>query len=133
MAEDVILEELIAAFSKLPGIGSKSAERLAYHVLKVSRSEAMELAEAIRKVKDELRRCDECFNICERERCEICEDEARDASIILVVEQPKDLTGHRRKWCLPGKISCPGCDLFPDGRKRAGAPVPRSAFGTLQG
>ena len=70
MAEDVILGELISAFSKLPGIGAKSAERLAYHILKVSRSEAMDLAEAIRKVKDDLRRCSGCLNICERELCE---------------------------------------------------------------
>ena len=57
MAEDVLLGDLIRAFSKLPGIGAKSAERLAYHVLKISRTEAMEIAEAIRKVKDDLKRC----------------------------------------------------------------------------
>ena len=90
MAEDVLLGDLIRAFSKLPGIGAKSAERLAYHVLKISRTEAMEIAEAIRKVKDDLKRCEECLNICDKALCSICEDSSRDEFSVLVVEQPKD-------------------------------------------
>mgnify|MGYP003333808687 CR=1 FL=1 len=113
MAEDVILGELISAFSRLPGIGAKSAERLAYHVLKVSRSEAMELAEAIRKVKDDLRRCSECLNICERELCEICEDDARDSRTILVVEQPKDLRAIEASGAYQGKYHVLGATFSP--------------------
>ena len=113
MAEDVILGELISAFSKLPGIGSKSAERLSYHVLKISRTEAMELAEAIRKVKDDLRRCTECLNICERELCEICEDESRDSRTILVVEQPKDLRAIEASGAYRGKYHVLGATFSP--------------------
>ena len=113
MAEDVILGELISAFSKLPGIGAKSAERLAYHILKVSRSEAMDLAEAIRKVKDDLRRCSECLNICERELCEICEDESRDPGTILVVEQPKDLRAIEASGAYRGKYHVLGATFSP--------------------
>ncbi len=113
MAEDVILGELISAFSKLPGIGAKSAERLSYHVLKVSRAEAMELAEAIRKVKDDLRRCSECLNICERELCEICEDDSRDPRSILVVEQPKDLRAIEASGAYQGKYHVLGATFSP--------------------
>ncbi|OUU24158.1 MAG: recombination protein RecR [Planctomycetia bacterium TMED53] len=113
MAEDVILGELITAFSKLPGIGAKSAERLAYHVLKISRSEAMELAEAIRRVKDDLRRCSECLNICERELCEICEDDSRDSSTVLVVEQPKDLRAIEGSGAYQGKYHVLGATFSP--------------------
>lgn len=113
MAEDVILGELISAFSKLPGIGAKSAERLSYHVLKISRAEAMELAEAIRKVKDDLRRCSECLNICERELCEICEDDSRDPRSILVVEQPKDLRAIEASGAYQGKYHVLGATFSP--------------------
>jgi recombination protein RecR len=75
----------------LPGIGSRTAERLAYHILKSSPEEAMELAYAIRDVKKNIRHCSICFNIAEADPCEICSAPDRDGSIICVVEDHKDL------------------------------------------
>lgn len=89
LTESVTL--LIDEFAKLPGIGRKSAERLAYHVLRVTEPEAMELAEAIRRVKQNVHYCKTCFHLAEQELCEICSDATRDASLLCVVEQPRDL------------------------------------------
>lgn len=83
--------QLIDQFAKLPGIGRKSAERLAYHVLRVSEAEAMELAEAVRRVKQNVRYCKTCFHLAEQEECDICRDPSRDASLLCIVEQPRDL------------------------------------------
>jgi recombination protein RecR len=85
------LERLVAEFKKLPGIGARTAERLAYHVLRATKDEAMGLAYAIRDVKKNMRNCAECFNLTETELCPICADERRDHSVICVVEQPKDV------------------------------------------
>jgi recombination protein RecR len=85
------IERLIAELGKLPGIGARTAERLAFHLLKSSPAEAMALADAIRDVKTRIRPCKVCFNIAEDELCAICGDPARDKSAIVVVEQPKDL------------------------------------------
>ena len=82
---------LIDEFAKLPGIGRKSAERLAYHVLRVTEPEALELAEAIRRVKQNVRYCKTCFHLAEGEECDICTDPKRDRSLLCVVEQPRDL------------------------------------------
>jgi recombination protein RecR len=83
--------ELIDEFAKLPGIGKKSAERLAYHILRVHRSEALALAEAIRNVKEKVRYCQRCYNLAEEETCTICRDPKRDQDTLCVVEQPRDL------------------------------------------
>jgi recombination protein RecR len=82
---------LINEFAKLPGIGKKSAERLAYHVLRVHRTEAMELADAIRSVKDNVQYCRKCYNLAEGEECSICRDPSRQQDVLCVVEQPRDL------------------------------------------
>lgn len=82
---------LINEFAKLPGIGKKSAERLAYHVLRVHRTEAMELADAIRAVKDNVQYCRKCYNLAEEEECAICRDRSRQQDVLCVVEQPRDL------------------------------------------
>jgi recombination protein RecR len=82
---------LINEFTKLPGIGKKSAERLAYHVLRTSRSEALALAEAIRSVKENVRYCRICYNLSEEDECAICRDPRRDHKLLCVVEQPRDL------------------------------------------
>lgn len=82
---------LISEFAKLPGIGKKSAERLAYHVLRIHRSEALALADAIRNVKDNVRYCQSCYNLAEAEQCAICRDPRRDRTVLCVVEQPRDL------------------------------------------
>jgi recombination protein RecR len=78
-------------FAKLPGIGKKSAERLAYHILRVHQSEALALSDAIRNVKENVRYCRSCYNLTEQEDCEICGDLKRDRTQLCVVEQPRDL------------------------------------------
>lgn len=83
--------KLIAQLAKLPGIGRKSAERLAYHLLRVNKSEALAFADAIRNVRENVRYCSVCFNLAESEICAICEDTRRDQSTLCIVEQPRDL------------------------------------------
>ncbi|HUT58456.1 MAG TPA: recombination mediator RecR [Phycisphaerae bacterium] len=85
------IERLIEEFGKLPGIGARTAERLAFHVLKSTEDEAMGLARAIRDVKTRIRPCKQCHNLSEGELCAVCSDPRRDRSLICVVEQPKDL------------------------------------------
>lgn len=85
------MRELIEQLAKLPGIGTRSAERLAFHVLKSDESSAMALASAIASVKQNLGHCGACYNLCDGETCPICEDPERDRTRVLVVEQPKDL------------------------------------------
>src|SRR5262249_8546834 len=99
-------------FAKMPGIGTKSAERLAYHVLQTSPEDAMKLAYAIRDVKKNVRACSTCHNVTESDPCAICSDPGRDRSVICVVEQPRDLfaierTGEYRGvyHVLQGRIS----------------------------
>lgn len=82
---------LIDELARLPGIGRRSAERLAFHVLKSEPADAQRLAEAVLEVKRSVRHCRSCFNLGDSDRCSICSDPARDRSRILVVEQPKDL------------------------------------------
>ncbi len=83
--------DLIDEFAKLPGIGKKSAERLAYHVLRVSESEALALADAIRSVKQNVHYCRVCYNLAEEETCAICRNTRREQDLLCVVEQPRDL------------------------------------------
>ena len=85
------VSKVIEEFAKLPGIGRKSAERLAYHVLRVPKSEAFALADAIRAVRENVRYCATCFNLAESDQCTICADPRRDRTQLCVVEQPRDL------------------------------------------
>lgn len=85
------LNKLIEEFGKLPGIGPKTAERLAFHILKAEGPAALALAEAIQDVKTKIRRCATCYNLSEEELCQVCADPRRDRSLICVVEQPKDV------------------------------------------
>ena len=85
------ISRLIDAFASLPSIGKKSAERLAYHVLKMPNEEAIEFAESIRAVKENLRPCKKCFNLSENDECDICKDPRRDQNVLCVVEQVRDL------------------------------------------
>ena len=82
---------MIEQLSKLPGIGRKSAERLAYHILRVPESEAFALSDSIRHVRENVRYCSVCFNLAENELCNICLDSTRDQTNMCVVEQPRDL------------------------------------------
>src|SRR3974377_640671 len=83
--------ELINEFAKMPGIGKKSAERLAYYVLGLGKAEALALADSIRDVKENVRYCRNCYNLAEEEECEICRDPRRQRDLLCVVEQPRDL------------------------------------------
>lgn len=83
--------KLVDEFAKLPGIGKKSAERLAYHVLRVHKAEALALADAIRNVKENVRYCRVCYNLAEGDECALCRDPRRDHALLCVVEQPRDL------------------------------------------
>ncbi len=90
---DGAVDRLVSALGKLPGIGAKSAERLAHHLLKCPAEEALALADAIRDAKDRIRHCEVCFYLTESEQplCSVCRDGRRDASTVCVVEQPRDL------------------------------------------
>jgi recombination protein RecR len=82
---------LIDQLARLPGIGKKSAERLTYHLLRIPAAEALALAEAIRKVKENIRYCRICYNLAEEDECAICRDPKRQRDLLCVVEQPRDL------------------------------------------
>ncbi len=85
------VRRLIEAFAAMPGIGRRSAERLAFHVLRQPASEAMELARAVEAVKKTVKHCGVCWSLADNDPCPICADPRRDASTVLVVEQPKDM------------------------------------------
>jgi len=85
------VSRLIEELAKLPGIGKKSAERVAYHILRVQPEEALSLADAIRDVKTNVRYCKTCYNLAEGDQCAICQDPRRDRGLLCVVEQPRDL------------------------------------------
>ena len=85
------IQNLMNELAALPGIGARSAERIAFHLLKQRPEEAMKLAEAIRDVKTRIRHCSVCFNLTESDPCNICADASRDHGLVCVVEQPKDL------------------------------------------
>jgi recombination protein RecR len=85
------VNRLITELAKLPGIGQRTAQRLAFHVLRVPEQEAFALAAAIREVKERIVLCEECFNLAEGPRCPICLDQRRDRSVICVVEEPADV------------------------------------------
>lgn len=91
MAINEPIVRLIQELSKLPGIGEKTAERLAFHLLAQPKSEAMLLANAVRDLKEQVKSCTKCYNISETDLCDICSDEKRDAGLICVVEQTRDL------------------------------------------
>ncbi len=98
------LDRLTTALGRLPGIGAKSAERLAHHLLKCPPEEALALAEAIREVKERVRHCATCYHLTEAESqlCAICRDPRRDPSIVCVVEQPRDLIALEKAGTYPG-------------------------------
>src|SRR4051812_19966500 len=85
------IQNLIDQLSSLPGIGVRSAERIAFHLLKQNPAEAMQLADAIRDVKTRIKHCSICYNLTEADPCDVCGDPSRDPSVVCVVEQPKDL------------------------------------------
>ena len=96
------LQRLMDELKKLPGIGARSAERVAFHLLKAERDEALALAKAIMATKDEIRPCSRCYNLADAELCTICADPRRDPTQVIVVEQPKDLLGLEATGVITG-------------------------------
>ncbi|MEC7556008.1 MAG: recombination mediator RecR [Planctomycetota bacterium] len=105
--------QLINEFAKLPGIGRKSAERLAHHVLATPADEVMGLAEAIRQVKESIRFCAICYNLTEVELCAICRDPRRSRHVVCVVEQPRDIVSLEAAGVYEGVYHVLGGALAP--------------------
>ena len=111
------LNRLVDVLMRLPGVGAKTAQRLAFHLLKASREEAMKLAEAILEVKDKIRVCARCFNIAEEAECLVCRDPTRDAGFLCVVEEANDLLAIERTGTFKGLYHVLQGTLSPiDGR-----------------
>ena len=85
------IQNLMNELARLPGIGMRSAERIAFHLLKQNPEDALRLSDAIRDVKTRIKHCSTCYNLTEQDPCEICSNPAREQSVVCVVEQPKDL------------------------------------------
>ena len=96
LAYDGAIQRLIDAFGRLPGIGAKGAQRIAFYLLSADEQEAADLADAITEVKAKVRFCDICGNVCEASPCPICADPRRDHTLICVVEEPKDVMSIER-------------------------------------
>ncbi len=107
------VQNLVAQLTRLPGVGSRTAQRLAFHLLRASKDEALALAAAIEEVKERVRFCRECGNLTEDEVCAICLDSRRDHSLICVVEQPVDLISVERTAEYRGLYHVLGGALSP--------------------
>lgn len=107
------INRLISELAKLPGIGQRTAQRLAFHVLRAEDADAQALADAISEVKEQVGLCRVCFNLAEGERCAICEDTRRDPSVICVVEQPADVIPIERTHEYRGLYHVLGGALSP--------------------
>ena len=107
------VDNLVAQLTRLPGIGSRTAQRLAFHVLSTPKDEALALATAIEEVKERVRFCRECGNLTEEEVCAICQDSRRDHTLICVVEQPADLISVERTAEYRGLYHVLGGALSP--------------------
>ncbi len=97
------VQELIDELGRLPGIGPKSAQRIAFHLLKLPKADALRLAAAISEAKDRVSFCTRCFNIAEGDQCELCTDERRDPTILCVVEEPRDIVSVEKTQEFSGR------------------------------
>ncbi|HEX9375359.1 MAG TPA: recombination mediator RecR [Actinomycetota bacterium] len=107
------IQELIDELSRLPGVGPKSAQRLAFHLVKAPADEARRLAEAIQRAKQLMRFCNECGNVAEGELCRICRDAGRDITTICVVEEPKDVAAIEKAGVIKGRYHVLGGAISP--------------------
>ena len=107
------VQRLITELSKLPGVGGRTAQRLAFHILRASDEEAFALADAIREVKERIGLCEVCFNLADGPRCRICADERRDPEVICVVEEPSDVISIERTHEFGGRYHVLGGALSP--------------------
>jgi recombination protein RecR len=107
------INRLITELSRLPGVGQRTAQRLAFHILRADAEEAFGLAEAIREVKEKVGLCEVCFNLAEGRLCAICADERRDRAVICVVEEPADVIPIERTHEYRGLYHVLGGALSP--------------------
>jgi recombination protein RecR len=107
------IQALVDELGRLPGIGPKSAQRIAFHILEASKEDAVRLSEAIVEVKARIRLCERCFNVAERELCTICSDERRDRAVVCVVEDPRDVMAVERTREYHGTYHVLGGALNP--------------------
>ena len=107
------IQKLLDELERLPGVGPKSAQRMAYWILNTDKATALRLAEAIAEVKDNIRFCSSCFNYAEGELCEICASAKRDASVICVVSEPRDIPPIERTGVFSGLYHVLGGALSP--------------------
>jgi recombination protein RecR len=107
------INRLITELARLPGIGQRTAQRLAFHILRVSDEEALALADAIREVKETVGQCEICFNLATEATCRICQDERRDGHLICVVEEPSDVIPIERTNEFGGRYHVLGGALSP--------------------
>jgi recombination protein RecR len=107
------VQRLITELGKLPGIGGRTAQRLAFHLLRASEEDALALADAIREVKERIGLCEVCFNLADGPRCRICTDERRDGSLVCVVEEPSDIIPIERTHEFQGRYHVLGGALSP--------------------
>jgi recombination protein RecR len=97
------VQDLIDELGRMPGVGPKSAQRIAFHLLKLPREDALRLARAITEVKDKVSFCERCFNVSEGPQCGICADERRDTHVVCVVEEPKDIVAVEKTHEFKGR------------------------------
>ncbi|HET9091145.1 MAG TPA: recombination mediator RecR [Acidimicrobiales bacterium] len=107
------IQELVDELGRLPGVGPKSAQRIAFHLLEVSKEEALRLASSIAEVKERIRLCERCFNVSESELCAICSDSRRDPSVVCIVEDPRDIVAVERTREFHGTYHVLGGALNP--------------------
>ena len=107
------VQRLVTELSRLPGVGGRTAQRLAFHILRARPEDAFALADAIREVKERIGLCEVCFNLAEGPRCTICLDERRDTSIVCVVEEPGDVVPIERTGEFRGRYHVLGGALSP--------------------
>jgi recombination protein RecR len=107
------IERLVTELGKLPGVGRRTAQRLAFHVLRADREDALALADAIREVKDRIGLCEVCFNLADGPRCRICLDERRDPTVLCVVEEPGDVVPIERTHEFRGRYHVLGGAISP--------------------
>src|SRR5947209_12136630 len=107
------VQRLITELSRLPGVGGRTAQRLAFHILRVGDEEAFALAQAIREVKERIGLCEVCFNLADGPRCRICAEERRDPDLICVVEEPSDVISIERTHEFAGRYHVLGGALSP--------------------
>ena len=110
---DGVIQDLIDELGRLPGVGPKSAQRIAFHLLEVEEDQASKLAETLREVRSKVRFCEECGNISEEERCNFCVNPARDQTTICVVEESKDVQAVERTKEFRGRYHVLGGAISP--------------------